>query len=178
MNYLDIIIAVLLLLFAIKGFRNGIIRETFSLAGFVIGIFGAIKLSNTVGEKLANTIELSPELLSIISFILVFVILTIVIELIGKLISNLVQALSLGFIDKLGGILLGIAKGLLIIGILINTLSFFGLKDDIDKETREKSVLYKSAEDVADWLYENKGIWMEKLEKGYEQTEEYLDKIL
>ena len=69
MNYLDIIIAVLLLLFAIKGFRNGIIRETFSLAGFVIGIFGAIKLSNTVGEKLANTIELSPELLSIISFI-------------------------------------------------------------------------------------------------------------
>ncbi|MGN0033776.1 MAG: CvpA family protein [Candidatus Limimorpha sp.] len=178
MNYLDIIISVLLLLFAIKGYRNGIIRETFSLAAFIIGIFGAIKLSNVVGEKLSTMIELSPEVLSIISFILVFIILTIIIDLIGKIISNLVKALSLGFIDKIGGFLLGVAKGFLIIGILINTLGFFGLKDSIAKETREKSALYKTAEDVADWLYENKGIWMEKLEEGYEQTEEYLENIL
>ena len=73
MNYLDIIIGIILILFAIVGLRNGIIREVFSLAAFIGGIYGAIKLSDMVGKWLGNIINVSPEWTAVISFILVFI---------------------------------------------------------------------------------------------------------
>ena len=137
MNYLDIIIGIILILFAIVGLRNGIIREAFSLAAFIGGIYGAIKLSDMVGKWLGNIINVSPEWMSVISFILVFIALALLINWLGNMLANLIESVSLGFIDKLGGIVFGIAKGFLLVGVLILLLDFFGIKDVVDDETRE-----------------------------------------
>ncbi|MBR6437717.1 MAG: CvpA family protein [Bacteroidales bacterium] len=165
MNYLDIIIAILLILFAIGGFRNGIIREAFSLVAFAVGIYGAIKLSDIVGKWLGNLINVSPEWMSVISFIIVFIALALLINWLGGLIAGLIEKLNLGFIDKIGGIVFGVAKGFLLVGVCILLLDFFGIKDVLNKETCEKSVLYKQSEKVATWIYENKDGWIEKIDK-------------
>ena len=178
MNYLDIIIAILLILFAIGGFRNGIIREAFSLVAFIIGIFGAMKLSNLVGKWLGNLINVSPEWMSVISFILVFIALAFLVNWLGGLIAGLIEKLNLGFIDKLGGIVFGAAKGFLIVGVCILLLDFFGIKDVLNKETCEKSVLYKQSEKVATWIYSNKDSWIDKINKEYEKAEKTVDDLL
>ena len=163
MNYLDIIIAILLILFAIGGYRNGIIREAFSLVAFAIGIYGAIKLSDIVGKWLGNIINVSPDWMSVISFIIVFIALAFVITWLGGMVANLIESLNLGFVDKIGGAVFGVAKGFLLVGVCILLLDFFGLKDVLDKEKCEKSVLYKQSEEVATWIFENKDGWIHKL---------------
>ena len=176
MNYLDIIIGIILILFAIVGLRNGIIREAFSLAAFIGGIYGAIKLSDMVGKWLGNIINVSPEWMSVISFILVFIALALLINWLGNMLANLIESVSLGFIDKLGGIVFGIAKGFLLVGVLILLLDFFGIKDVVDDETREGSKLYKNSEKVAAWIYDNKDSWIDRIDEEYKKIEKKFKK--
>lgn len=178
MNYLDIIIAILLILFAIAGFRNGIIREAFSLVAFAVGIYGAMKLSDIVGKWLGNIINMSQEWMSVISFIIVFIALAFLVNWLGGLLAKLIESLNLGFVDKIGGIVFGAAKGFLLVGVCILLLDFFGLKSVLNKETCEKSVLYKHSEKVAVWIYDNKDNWIEKIDKEYEKIEEKVDDLL
>lgn len=178
MNYLDIIIAIILIIFAIGGFKNGIIREAFSLVAFIGGIYGAMKFSDIVGKWLGKIINVSPEWMSVIAFIVVFIALAWLINWLGGLLSNLVSSLNLGFIDKLGGIIFGIAKGFLLVGVLIMLLDFFGMKDVLNKETCEKSKLYKSSEKVAAWLYDNKDGWIKVIDEKYEKVEKKVEELL
>ena len=174
MNYLDIIIAIILILFAIGGWRNGIIKEAFSLVAFIVGIYGALKLSEWVGGLLGKLINVSPEWMLVISFIVVFIALALLISWLGNLLSDLFASMNLGFVDKLGGFVFGIAQGFLLVGVLILLLDFFGIKDVLDKETREGSKLYKTSERVATWIYDNKDGWMEKIHEKYDEVEEIL----
>lgn len=178
MNYLDIIIGIILILFAIGGLKNGIIREAFSLVAFLGGIYGAIKLSDMVGQWLSNLIDVNQEWMSVISFIIVFIALALLINWLGKLLANLIESLSLGFIDKIGGIVFGIAKGFLLVGVLILLLDFFGIKDVLNEKTCEESKLYKSSEKVATWIYENKDGWIEELDEEYKKIEKKVDKTI
>lgn len=172
MNYLDIIIGIILALFALAGLKNGIIREAFGLAAFFGGIYGAVRFSDYIGEKLSGVINVSPEWMSVISFVLVFIILAILINMIGKGVSELAESLCLGFFDKIGGLVFGVAKGFLIVGVLIIIFDFFGLKDIIDKETRDKSVLFRNSEKVAAWITDNKDDIIEKVEDKINNTKE------
>ena len=178
MNYLDIIIGIILILFAIGGLKNGIIREAFSLVAFLGGIYGAMKLSDMVGVWLSKMIDVSQEWMSVISFIIVFIALALLINWLGKMLANLIESLSLGFIDKIGGAVFGIAKGFLLVGVLILLLDFFGIKDVLDKKTCEDSMLYKNSEKVATWIYENKDGWIETLDKEYKKIEKKVDKTI
>lgn len=176
MNYLDIIIGIILILFALGGLKNGIIREAFSLVAFVAGIYGAMKFSDMVGKWLGNIIEVSAEWMSVISFIIVFVALAFIINWLGGLLAKFIQSLNLGFVDKIGGIVFGIAKGFLLVGVLILLLDFFGIKDVLNEETRKGSKLYKYSEDVATWIYDNKDGWINKLDKEYDKIEKKFKK--
>ena len=178
MNYLDIIIAIILILFAIGGWRNGIIKEAFSLVAFILGIYGALKLSDWVGGLLGKLINVSPEWMSVISFIIVFIALALLISWLGTMLSNLFASLNLGFVDKLGGLVFGIAQGFLLIGVLILLLDFFGIKDVLNEETREGSKLYKTSEQVATWIYDNKDGWMEKIHEKYDKAEEVVEEMI
>ena len=162
MNYLDIIIGIILILFAIGGLRNGIIREAFSLLAFVLGIYGAMKLSDYVGKWLGEIINVSPDWMSVISFIIVFIALALLINWLGNMLASFIESLNLGFIDKLGGAVFGVANLL---------LDLFGIKDVLNEETCEKSKFYKNSEKVATWIYENKDGWIEKLDKEYKNVE-------
>ena len=178
MNYLDIIIGIILIIFALGGLKNGIIREAFSLAAFIGGIYGAIKLSDMVGQWLGKLINVNEDLMSVISFIVVFIALALIINWLGNVIAGIIESVSLGFIDKLGGVVFGIAKGFLLVGIIILLLDFFGIKDVLNKETCESSKLYKSSEKVATWIYENKDGWIEKINEQYKKVEEKVEEVL
>ena len=168
----------MLIIFAIGGLRNGIIREAFSLVAFIGGIYGAIKLCDMVGQRLGKLINVSSDMMSVISFIVVFIALVLIINWLGNLIAGVIESVSLGFIDKLGGIAFGIAKGFLLVGIIILLLDFFGIKDVLNKETCESSKLYKSSEKVATWIYENKDGWIEKINEQFNKAEDAIDEMI
>ena len=95
MNYLDVIIGLILLLFAYKGLKKGLIVEAFSLAAFLIGIYGAMYLSDITAKGLAKIIDAPQEIMTIIAFIITFIIIAILVTFICKLISKIVEDLFL-----------------------------------------------------------------------------------
>lgn len=175
MNFLDIIIAIVLIIFALNGLKNGLIREAFAFVAFFVGIFGAIKLTDYVGNMISEVIDVDPEWSSVISFIIVFVGLALFINWLGEMMADLIEKLYLGIFDKIGGVVFGAAKGFLLVGVSILLLDFFGVKDVLKKEACEKSKLYTSSKEFATWIYENKDGWIEKLNQEYDIVEQTIE---
>ena len=115
MNYLDIIIAVILVVFGFGGWRKGIIIEITTLLGLGLGLYGAFHFSDFTADKLMHYVEINPKYLNLIAFIVTFVVVALLVNVLGRIVSNLIKNLNLGFIDKIGGFLIGLAKGLLLL---------------------------------------------------------------
>ena len=81
MNYLDIIIAVLLVVFGIGGWRKGIIIEAATLLGLGLGLYGAFHFSDFTADKLVQYVEIDPKYLHLISFVVTFIVVALVVNL-------------------------------------------------------------------------------------------------
>ena len=72
MNYLDIVIAIILFLFGIKGLRKGLIVEVVTLLAFGVGIYGAMRFSDFTAERLQEVMTIDPKYLNTVAFLLTF----------------------------------------------------------------------------------------------------------
>ena len=162
MNYLDIIIAIILLLFGFKGFRKGLVIEVVTLLAFGVGIYGAMHFSDFTAEHLQDFMEINPKYLNTIAFVLTFILLVIGVNLLGRWVTSLVKAMNLNFWNKLGGAIFGLAKGLLLCSTILLIFNNFQWTGLIKEEVRKESLLYPYVEKTVPYLY--KGF---DLVKGY-----------
>lgn len=166
MNVLDIIIGIVLIVFAIKGLVKGVINEVVSLIAIVAGLYGAFYCSDITANYLKGIIDIKPEYLSTIALLITFALLVVIIVLIGKLLAKILESLSLGWIDKLGGFLFGILKGSLIVSLLILLLNVLNISSFIPQDKRESSMLYGPVEKVAPYIYQNYDIVREAIDNS------------
>ena len=136
---LDIIVAVILILAIIKGYRQGLIVALFSFIAFFIGLAAALKLSVVVADYLGKSVKVSDKWLPIISFAVVFLIVVLLVRLGAKFIQKTVELAMLGWLNRLGGILLYAGLYILIFSILIFYADQLGF---IKPETKTESVTY------------------------------------
>lgn len=153
MNYLDIIIAIILLLFGVKGFRKGLIIEVVTLLAFAMGIYGAMHFSDFTAEHLKEFMEINPKYLNTTAFVLTFILLVILVNIIGRMVTKLIQAMNLGFFNKLSGAVFGMAKGVLLCSIMVMVLNNFQLLGIVKPEVREQSKLYPYIEETVPYVY-------------------------
>ncbi len=109
MNPIDSVCLVLIVVFAVRGAVRGLIREVFSL----IAIIGAFILAYVFAPSLTNAIMAYSSLESgveILSYSILFVSSLLIINYLGKLITKVAKGLSLGFINRLFGALMGTLK--------------------------------------------------------------------
>ncbi|MBR4146326.1 MAG: CvpA family protein [Bacteroidales bacterium] len=166
MNYLDIIIALLLIGFGIGGWRKGIIIELTTLLGLGLGLYGAFHFSDFTANKLVEYVEIDPKYLHLISFIVTFIVLSVLVNLLGRLVAKLVKAINLGFIDKLGGFLIGLAKGLLICSLLVMLLNVLNHKGIVKEDTKQESLLYPYVEQAVPYVYQGFDIVKEAVQNA------------
>ncbi len=166
MNYLDIIIAIILLLFGVKGFRKGLIIEVVTLLAFAVGIYGAMHFSDFTAEHLKEFMEINPKYLNTTAFVLTFILLVILVNIIGRMVTKLIQAMNLGFFNKLGGAVFGMAKGVLLCSIMVMVLNNFQLLGIVKPEVREQSKLYPYIEETVPYVY-----------RGFDLVKGYVDDL-
>jgi membrane protein required for colicin V production len=149
MNWLDIILALPVLWFTFKGFRNGLIIELASLAALILGIFIALHFSFYAEDYLRENFEIAENYLYIISFAITFLIVAVVIYLFGKIIHKLVSIIALGFLNRLAGAVFGFLKAVLVLSVILYFLDGFDTNSNILKpEVKEHSLLYKPVQSV------------------------------
>lgn len=149
MNWLDIVLAIPLLWFLFKGFRNGLIIELASLAALLLGIFVALHFSFYTEDYLREHFEIADKYLYIISFAITFIIVALLVFLVGKLIHKLVGIIALGFLNRLAGAVFGLLKAALLMSVILYFLNAFDPGSRIiGKEAREGSWLYDPVESI------------------------------
>ncbi len=116
---IDFTFAALIILAIIKGYQKGLILALFSIIAFIIGLAAALKLSAVVADHLKDSISISAKWMPFVAFALVFFVVVILVRLGGKLIEKTFQAVMLGWLNRIGGILLYAALYLIILSIFI-----------------------------------------------------------
>ena len=125
MNILDLIIAVILLFGAIRGFQKGFFHEAATLVALVAGVFIAILFANIAGTIIGELVSWNIQMVKIIAFIIMFIIVVGMIRMLGHLLTKLFKAMMLGFVNKLAGFALGLLKWVILLSILFAVLDFF-----------------------------------------------------
>lgn len=136
---IDLIYALLLVLATIKGFQRGLIVGLFSFVALVVGLAAALKLSTVVAGYLADSVNISAQWLPFVAFLVVFIGVVLLIRLGAKAIESAVEVVMLGWLNRLGGILLYIAMYTLVYSVL---LFYAGKMGFIQTETIEKSMSF------------------------------------
>lgn len=154
MNYIDIIIAAIVVIFGIIGLRKGLIREAATLVGLFLGLWVAFHFSDFTADKLQHLWEIDPKYLNLIAFIVTFIVVTLLVKLLGNLVAKLVKAINLGFFDRIGGFVLGAAKGVLICSLVIMLLNVFKEKEILPEEAKQNSKLYPYVEQTIPYVYQ------------------------
>jgi membrane protein required for colicin V production len=144
MNYIDMFILVLLIYAIFRGFTKGFIMQLTLLIALAIGIFAALKLSGFTSEKLESRINVNPESLYLISLALTFILVFIGINLLGRIVEKMAENAELSMLNRVLGVIFGLAKTVFIVGILLTFLDRADRKVHIlPKYSREHSVFYK-----------------------------------
>jgi membrane protein required for colicin V production len=154
MNWIDATIVIILILSMVMGFINGFVKEVASLAALILGIWGAIKFSGFTAAKLYDYFDMSGHYVGLIAFIITFGIIVVVIHFIGIVADKIVTAVSLGFINRLLGIVFGLLKSVLIMSVFFVVLNVINDKRPfLPKDKIEGSVFFNPISDIAPVLF-------------------------
>jgi membrane protein required for colicin V production len=107
--FFDMVIGVLAVVFGILGAKRGLISEVFRFAAFLIGFFVAFlyyrDLQGVMGGFAKN-----PQVVAVVAFILLFVAVFVVITVAGYLLTKFTDAVTLGWVDHICGLIFGLLK--------------------------------------------------------------------
>jgi membrane protein required for colicin V production len=150
MNSIDIILLIPLIWYAYKGYVNGLVVELAGLLALILGIYLSFRFSVFIGDK----IGLNGKYTGILAFIITFIAVVILIHLSARLIDKAFSLASLGFINKLAGILFGVLKIALILSILFYLTNRLDSKKIIIPENiRNESILFHPIEKLAPFFF-------------------------
>lgn len=159
MNYIDIVIILILIYGAYKGFSKGLIVEIATLLALVLGVFISIKCSHYTEKVMIEYFEITSKYLPYIALAVTFVLVAIGIYLLGKVLTALINIISLGLFNKLLGLLLGAAKACIIICVILLLVDVLNDKFlFLDKETQEKSLFFNPFLNFAQQIYNMIGL--------------------
>ncbi|MBK7677813.1 MAG: CvpA family protein [Chitinophagaceae bacterium] len=136
---IDIIFAVILVLAILKGYQRGLVIGLFSLVAVIIGLAAAMKLSTVVAGYIGKAVKVSEEWLPVISFAVVFLIVLLLIRLGARAIEKAIEVVLLGWVNKIGGIILFAAIYITVFSVLLFYAEQMKL---LQPETINKSVTY------------------------------------
>jgi membrane protein required for colicin V production len=143
---IDTVALVLLIISVFKGFTKGFIVALFSFLAFIIGLAAALKLSTLAASYIGNAVNISQRWLPVIAFLVVFLIVALAIRLGAKMLEGVVKLAMLGWLNRLGGIILYI----LIYFFIFSILLFYAQQLHLLKpQTIEASVSYPWIQPIA-----------------------------
>lgn len=116
---IDLTLAILLVIAIVKGYQKGFIIAVFSIIAFIIGLAAALKFSAVVADWLQNSVSISAKWLPFIAFALVFIGVVLLVRMGARLIEKSFQVIMLGWLNRIGGIILYAVLYMIIASIFI-----------------------------------------------------------
>lgn len=110
------------------GAFRGLVREAFSLAGWVAAMVVARMFYRDLDRLLVDSIS-TPSVRMVAAFLLLFVATLLISSMLAYLVQTLTQAAGLGWSDRLLGAAFGVARGLILTLVLLMSAAPYVAKD-------------------------------------------------
>jgi membrane protein required for colicin V production len=134
MNWLDIVLLVFIVIPALVGLKVGIIKAVLVLAGVVIGVILAGRYYAALAGHLTFISQSS--LAQIAAFAIILVGVMVIAAVLAALVKWVVSAVMLGWINHLGGAVLGFVLGAIFCGALLTMwVKFSGMTGPVQGST-------------------------------------------
>lgn len=168
MNWLDIVVIVVIALTGFMGWRLGIIKPLLGVGGTLVGIYCGFQFYINVSTSL--TFIENESIQKLIAFILIVVLIVLVFVLFANLLLKLLSFFFLGWVDRTGGVVLGVFVGVFILSALILLISSYQLWSF--NEIVSESILGKLLQDFG------KQIWVNFDVTNFLEIKSYINKNL
>jgi len=116
---IDLFFCILIILAVIKGYSRGFIVAIFSFFAVIIALAAALKLSTVVEDWLRHSTHLAAKWLPFIAFLLVMFGFILLIRLMAGMLQKTVEFMLMGWINRLGGIVLYAAIYITVFSVIL-----------------------------------------------------------
>ena len=154
MAILDIILLLCFIPAIVTGISKGFVTQVINFVAILAAAWAAFKFSSVLGTWLAQYITLDATVLKVISFVLIAIVVALLLHLVAAIITKTLKTLQLGFINRLLGLVFGVLKVALILGLLI--LLFESLNSTlhlVKPEVTENAVVYNALKNAANAIF-------------------------
>lgn len=140
MNWLDIVILVLIAVPTFTGLKIGIIKALFTVVGMIVGVVLAGRFSEPLGGLL--TFISDPGWAKIAAFAIILIAVMVIAAVLAAVIKWVISAVLLGWVNRLGGAVLGFIMGAVFCGALLSIwVKFIGAGVTIDHSALARFLL-------------------------------------
>jgi len=144
----DVLIALVLLGSTIIGLMRGFVREAASVVFWIIAIWAAWKFGPAVEPHLGGLLS-DPAVAPWVGRLVVLVLVLLIGWVIGMMLSYFTRSLGFGVMDRVVGLLFGLVRGMMLVGLMIIGGELLHLNHE---EWWTRSQLVPFGETVGDWL--------------------------
>ena len=167
---IDIIVVIVLVMAIAKGLRRGLIIALFSVIAFIVGIAAAMKLSVVVAEYLKDSVNVSAQWMPVLSFAIVFIAVILLVRWLANLLERVIELALLGWVNKLGGVLLYIVLYMLCLSVVL----FFAHQLKLfSEETIAKSFTWSWIQPWGPWVIDGIGKLIPVFKDMFTQLEDF-----
>ena len=140
MTYFDYIILGFLVVFLVKGVRQGLIKQVTAIIGLVGGLILAWKFYPLLSEWVVKA-GIHPTVSAVISFAVIYIAVAVVVKIFGSALDSAAKKLFLGWVNRAAGAVFGLVEGALIVVIILVLVSFTPLEIKVRKMVPTSPVL-------------------------------------
>jgi membrane protein required for colicin V production len=129
MNWVDYGIVGIIGLSALISLMRGFVREALSLAGWILALWVALTFTRELAERLPASVSV-PSVRLAVAFLGLFLSALLLTALVNFLAVQLVEKTGLSGTDRMLGVLFGVARGAVIVAILVLFAGFTAVPRD------------------------------------------------
>ena len=148
-NWVDEVMIAVMGISGLVGLFRGLVKEVVSLMAWGLAIWAGIRFSPALAVSLESILP-SPTARVAAAFGLLFILTLVLAGMLGFLLTRLLESTGLSGIDRLAGLLFGIARG----ALLITVLDFLARTTPLPKEP-----LWQSSQLIP--LFQSMALWLE-----------------
>ncbi len=130
----DLIFILIIFFFTIRGYFNGLIGEVAA----IVSLVGGFWVAHTFHPLLAKHLDFiaEPAWRTMAAYVLLFVAMVIAVALLARLLQRLMRFAFASWMDRLGGGLFGLAKGILLCSLVFILMGKFFSTSEFYKNSR------------------------------------------
>ncbi len=171
--FIDIMVLLAVVSALFKGYSKGLIMALFNTVSLIIGLAAAVKFSSVISPAVAEKTG-AGQYAPILSFALVFLVVIVVIRFAGKAIEKTVETVKIGFVNRVGGVILYLALYLSVASILVYYLEKMGL---LSVNLVQQSSTYPYLAPWGPFILDGLGYLLPVFRDMFEQLNSFFDEL-